>query len=279
GDRRRLSTALAWAMLASLVNPQGALIWRSVVQMTGDVSIQQFSKEWLPPLNVGWQMNLFFGWFLFFVLMVGLGGRRLKAVHWVWFLGLGWLALTGLRYVIWFAALLAVLSAYLLAPLVERWFSRLKLNTAKAFNLVLGLVLLITPFLFLPGVREKWMPASPPAYSENTPFLAAQWLNAHPELEGPMWAELAFSSYLAYATPGRPVWIYPRMETFPPAQWERYLLINSASAGWQEALADEGVCLVVADRKDQAELVTVISTSSDWHEVYQDDVAVIYSCR
>lgn len=279
GNRRRLAVAFAWALIASLANPQGALVWRSVVQMTGDSSIQQFSKEWLPPVNSGWQMNLFFGWLLFFAVAVGVGGRRLSAMHWVWFLGLGWLALIGLRYVIWFVALLAVLSAYLLAPLTQRWFSHRVLNTAGVFNLALGGLLLAAPFAFLPGVRELWMPAAPPAYSENTPIRAAQWLNDHPELEGPLWAELAFSSYLAYASPERPVWIYPRMETFPAQQWEQYLRINAAATGWQAALSAEEVCLVFADRYNQADLVGALDGSAGWRKVYADDVALIYSCR
>ena len=154
GDRRQLAIALAFALLASLANPQGALVWRTVFQMTGDASIQQFSKEWLPPVNSGWQMNLFFGWLLAFVVFAGLSSRRLNVLHTVWFLGLGWLALTGLRYGIWFGGLLAVLSAYLLAPLAQRWFTRRILNTAKAFNLVLGSVLLLSPIFFLPGIRE-----------------------------------------------------------------------------------------------------------------------------
>jgi hypothetical protein len=279
GNRRCLAIALGWAVLATLVNPEGAFIWRSVIQMTGDPSIQQFSKEWMPPINSGWQMNLFFGWLLAFSVMAGLGARRLNAMHWAWFLGLGWLAISGLRYVIWFTALLAVLSAYVLAPAAARWLPRRSLATAQAFNLVLGLVLLVSPFLFLPGVREKWMPSSPPPYSENTPFQAAAWLNGHPEIDGRMWAELAFSSYLAFAVPARPVWGYPRMETFPPQQWTRYLVINAAESGWQEALAAEGICLVVVDRTNQPELLAALEASSAWRQVYTDKVAAIYACQ
>ena len=123
------------------------------------------------------------------------------------------------------------------------------------------------------------MPGSPPAYSENTPFQAAEWLNAHPEFSGPLWAELAFSSYLAFATPQRPVWIYPRMETFPTAQWQQYLRINAATEGWQQALAAEGVCLVLADPHEQSDLVAALAVSTAWQLVYSDDAAVIYSCR
>ncbi len=279
GSRPHLARALAWALLASLANPQGALIWSAALQMTSNSSIQQFSKEWLPPANIGWQMNLFFAWLLAFPVLAGVSRRRLNAVHWVWFLGLGWLAVSGLRYGIWFAGLLAVLSAYLMAGVSLPGSLRFSLRTARAFNLILGVVLLISPVLLLPGLREKWMPASPPAYSENTPIQAVAWLKDHPEMEGPLWAELAFSSYIAYALPERPVWIYPRMETFPAEQWQRYLVINAAQSGWQEALEAEEVCLLVADVVNQADLVQALDASSRWQKVYQDATAAIYHCR
>jgi hypothetical protein len=128
-------------------------------------------------------------------------------------------------------------------------------------------------------VRSAWWQNAPPAYSENTPFEAAAWLQDHPDLPGPLWAELAFSTYLTYALPERPVWIYPRFEAFPPEQWERYLLINNASPGWEQALQEEGVRLVLASKLDQSQLVQALRAAPGWQFEYEDDISVIFSAR
>ena len=73
-------------------------------------SDQLFATEWRPPVNAGWQMNIFFAWLLLFIPLAALSPRRLSVLEWVWFLGFGWLALSGLRYVIWFMFIMALLS-------------------------------------------------------------------------------------------------------------------------------------------------------------------------
>ena len=74
-------------------------------------SSQLFSAEWLPPVNTGWQMNIFFLWLLGFPLLAVLSPRKLDRLEWTWFLGFGFLALWGERYVIWFVFILVVLTA------------------------------------------------------------------------------------------------------------------------------------------------------------------------
>ena len=74
-------------------------------------------REWLPPVNTGWQMNIFFLWLLGFPLLAVLSSVRLNRLEWTWFLGFGFLALWGERYVIWFVFILIVLTAQLLSGL------------------------------------------------------------------------------------------------------------------------------------------------------------------
>ena len=138
GNRRSLALALGAAFLASWINPYGPKFWWDAFTIIGNTSNQQFSREWRPPVNTGWQMNLFFAWLILFVPLAGLSPRRLGWLEWLWFLSLGWLAFTGLRYVIWFLAMLAPLSAALLVPLLAPRFDRPPSPTIPAFNLVFG---------------------------------------------------------------------------------------------------------------------------------------------
>ena len=83
-------------------------------------------------------------------------------------------------------------------------------------------------------MREKWWEQSPPA-TENTPIAATEWLAARPDLPGPLWSEIGFSSYLEFALPQRPTWIDTRFEVFPVEQWQAYKDITTARYNWQQA--------------------------------------------
>ena len=92
-------------------------------------------------------MNIFFAWMLGFAPLAVFSPRKLSVLEWVLYLGFGWLALTGLRYVIWFLFIVAVFMAALLAG----WFN----NSAEpkqifpALNFGLGIFLLILPLIFI----------------------------------------------------------------------------------------------------------------------------------
>jgi hypothetical protein len=144
-----------------------------------------------------------------------------------------------------------------------------------ALNLVLGLVFLLIPLVFLPGLRQAWWKQAPPA-TENTPSAATDWLAAHPDLPGPLWSEIGFSSYLEFALPSRPVWIDTRFEVFPVAQWEDYRAVSGASAAWQPMLDGTGAQLLMVSVQNQPRLLEALSGSPAWCELYGDDIAVLY---
>jgi hypothetical protein len=102
-------------------------------------------------------------------------------------------------------------------------------------------------------------------------------LAAHPELSGPIWTDLGFASYLAFALPERKVWIDPRFEHYPVEQWERYVEISEAVAGWEDLLEIEKVGLVVVNMAGQPRLHAALERTNGWCERYRDDAATIFS--
>ncbi len=274
GDRRSLGLAFAGVLLATLLNPRGLGTWTYVVNSLTVPSSQLFSAEWLPPVNSGWQMNIFFVWLLGFPLLAALSPRKLDRLEWVWFLGFGFLALWGERYGIWFVFILVILTASLLADWEKKYFGRSKLNL-PAFNLALSLLFVLLPLAFLPGVREKWWKQAP-ADTENTPVAATTWLAAHPALPGPLWSEIGFSSYLEFVLPQRPTWIDTRFEVFPVEQWQAYKDITDAGYDWQSRLDATGVNLLMVSPQNQPLLLAALKITPVWCEIYHDDVAVMY---
>ncbi|HLE13410.1 MAG TPA: hypothetical protein VI776_01580 [Anaerolineales bacterium] len=277
GDRRRLSAVLAVMVLAALLNPRGWGAWGYFWQMLSDPSVRRFSSEWKPAALVGWQSALFFAWLLAGIPLAAYSIRRLPPSYWLWWLGFGWLALSGVRNVIWFSALLAVLSAALLVPLLSGKPALNAHPTRARINYWIGSILLFLTFLFLPGVRERWWAQAPPPLSPDTPVQAVGWLETHPELKGRMWNDLTFSSYLIYALPEQPVWIDTRFEVYPPERWERYQEIAGAGQGWQERLVEEEIDLVVANREAQSALIGALQHAPGWCLRYEDSTTAIFS--
>ncbi len=272
GSRRRaMMSVFLLALLATLVNPHGVGAWRYVFFMLQNQSGQGFSAEWMPPVNQGWQMGIFFALLLLVPRLLTSSPRQWGSKEWLWYLGFGWLALRGVRYVIWFLLLLPSLLSPLLAswPL---WREKLPQRIAPKTNYALAGLLPLVAFSLLPGVR----PAEALPIYNNTPVAATTWLAQHPDLPGPLWADLDYSAYLVWALPERPVWIDTRFELYPPSQWQRYQQIAAARFDWQEMLLAEGVRLLFLSRARQADLIAALERAPAWQQVYLDEQAVIY---
>ena len=277
GDRKKLFWVALLALAVTLINPRGLMLWQSVVGTFTAPGIRDLSPEWLPPLNQGWQMNIFFAWLILLVPLAAFARRRLSIFEWMLFLSFSWLALTGIRYVIWDLFIIAVLTAHLMPESIMQWFDQPQVVKIPSLNFGLGIVFLLIPLMLLPGIREGWWNESPPALDPQTPVAAADWLALHPELPGPMWNDVVFGSYLIHAVPSRPVWIDTRIQViFTAEQARQYLFVQSAQAGWDSYLEKNGVNLLVL-ASTQPALVKAVQNSSGWCEQYHDDVALIFS--
>jgi hypothetical protein len=278
GDRKKLFWVGLASLAVTLLNPRGFVLWQSVIGTFTAPGIRDLSPEWLPPLNQGWQMNLFFAWLILLVPLAAFARRRLSAFEWILFLAFTWLALTGIRYVIWDLFIVSILTAFLMPEAILKKFDGEVGATIPVMNYALGFLFLLMPLALLPGLRESWWKESPPALdSVTTPVSAADWLNQHPELPAPMWNDVVFGSYLIHAVPSRPVAMDTRIQVIYTAeQAHDYLFVQAAGDGWEDKLKAEGVNLLFLARTQPA-LVEAVKNSSAWCEQYQDEVALIYS--
>ncbi len=281
GDRRQLALWMVLSALATLANPRGPDVWRYVADMLRSSSDQLYATEWGPPVNQGWQMNIFFAWLLALIPLAAISPRRLSTLEWIWLLGLGWMALSGMRYVIWFTFLAALVSAGLLSQWTNRFFDSPNLTLPHpSLNVTIGAAFMLMPLLLLPGVRDQWWAMQPPAYDPTTtPIEATEWLAAHPDLPGPMFNDYIFGSYLAFALPTRPVWIDSRFPAYPPDHWDTYRFISLARWDWESLLAQDHVNLLLLSATRQAELIRAVESSGTWCEQYRDADAVVYTRR
>lgn len=278
GDRKLMLAALAAALVFSLINPDGLRVFSNTWSVLFDnASNKYFGAEWQPPLNRGWQMNIFFGWLLLLIPLAYFSSTKIPGLLWVWLVGFGWLALTGERYVFWVLPILVLVTGLLLQPWLARLAPTGRTRPRPRLAGLLALGLLALPVAFLPGLREGWWPQAPPAVTNSTPVEAARWLQAHPELPGELWNDYAYGSYLIYALPERKVWIDTRLYPYSTGHMQDYLTVSQGAYGWEEILQRDGVNLVFAYRPDQPDLVRRLDDHPGWCAVYRDEYAAIFA--
>lgn len=273
GDRKTLLLVVALAALASLLHPRGLVLWQNIGATFTSTEARDFSAEWLPTTNTGWQMNLFFAWFIALVPLAAFSTKKPSLMEWAWFAGFAWLGLSGIRYVIWLLFVIIPITARLLSawPLPQRP------SPAPKLDLAIGVMLILLPLAVLPGVRERWWNQAPPQIS-NTPVAAVDWLRDHPGLPGPLWSDIVFASYQIFALPERPVWIDTRFQVaFTAEQIRRYKEVARAEPGWDATLDAAGVNLLLLSLEDQPALIPLLESSPAWCARYRDEVAVIFS--
>ncbi|MBI5962143.1 MAG: hypothetical protein HY863_01605 [Chloroflexi bacterium] len=277
GNKKQLAIAFVISALTIFINPHGIYVLGYVKDMLSAPSNQQFSVEWMPMVNRGWQANLFFAWLLIFAPLAALSPRKLSLLEWVNFIFFGWLALLGIRYVIWFIFIMVILTASLLAEFGARYLDKPIEKEKPVINIFAACLLLLIPFSLLPGFRDSWWPDAPRAYDNANPIEATEWLASHPELTGPLWSDFSYSSYLIFALPSRPVWIDTRFELYPPEQWEKYIAIANASPQWENLLGEENIQLVMLSAGGEPLLITAMKNSNQWCGIYRDEDAMIFS--
>ena len=275
GERKPLLITFGSMIVATLLNPRGFGAWGYFVFMLNSPSDQFFAFEWAPPRNEGWQNNLFFAWLLVFAPLGAFSPRKLSRLEWVWFLGFGWLALSGLRYVVWFLFVISVPTAALLAG----WMKHTDEPRQKfpGINMAFGIFILSLSLLFLPGLRQRWMGDTVPIYEmTTTPLAATEWLAGRPELRGPLWTDYAFGGYLSFNLQSHQPWMDSRFNAFPAEQWTEYVQVSRAE-NWQEVFDREKINLLMLSTASQPDLVEAVSASMLWCEEYRDRYAFIFS--
>jgi hypothetical protein len=274
-------TLIVWtfaAFLTTFINPYGYNLWTSVLRSLISPHSLNLSTEWFPPTNQGWQMNIFFGWLLLLIPLASISTKKLGVVEWLWLLGLGWLSLSGLRFVIWELFIFTLCTAQLLTGVNVQWIEYSNMPKSSIKNFLIGLLILTLSLIALPGLREKFGVMEPSPINPDTPIAAATWLADHDELPGPIWNDVSYGSYLIFALPSRPVWIDTRFEMiYPASEYLKFREIARADPAWENLLLEDGVNLLFLSLVNQPRLVQTIESSNQWCEQYRDDVAVIFS--
>ena len=277
GSRRKLFLVIILSLAATCINYYGFGLWTSMFSMVNSQAIRAFSLEWASPTNEGWQANLFYATLLAIPVLTAFIKPKINFLFWVWFIGFGWMALSTVRYGVWFLPVEALLLGMILSPFFARHLEGKNRFQNLGFNRLLGVLLLLFPIALLPGLRAAWWQQSPPVYSSTTPVQAVVWLKANPQLPDNLWSDFTYSTYLTSALPESSLFMTNRFEDFPLEQFDDNKRIAKADFDWQSLLDHYGVNLLMPSIENQPDLIAAASSSPAWKEVYRDKQAVIFA--
>jgi hypothetical protein len=265
-------------ILAALINPEFAGIFRYIANLMSDPSIHRFIEEWQPPAPTTYATILFFLSILMLFLTIVYARYTPTPTEALLLVGFIWLAWTGLRSIIWYAMVTMPVLAKALHRLLQQT-SWLAIPRKNLVNLLLA-VMLVIPFVLVQPWFVENMPLPEkywklvlreseigPLMSVNNPVEAVKFLEKIPG--GRLFNEMGYGSYLIWELPRQSVFIDPRIELFPYEQWLDYIRISNGIR-YNEILAKYGANRLLIDVKEQKELAIQLENDPLWMKEYED---------
>ncbi len=272
----RLAAALGLTAAATLVNPNTWRVYSYVRQLQLDRPSQGFVTEWQPPdITSPWPLLAFYGPLLL-VMLALVYGRRPDLTEIAFFVAFAAFGFTASRNAIWF-----VLAA---TPLLARAAAGVSVAGRIApgkprLNLLLAAALAVFTVLLSPWVRPHLGESAPRPYliEPETPIEAADFI-AERELEGNIFHPQEYGDYMIWRLwPRQRVFIDGRVHLYDEELIKDYFFILAAER-WQELLDEYDVRYALLAKSDpnSAPLREALADSSDWEDIYEDEVSIMY---
>lgn len=264
---------------AILVNPVGPRILRYVVNIWSNPAIRGFIAEWQPTGTEMGTSLIFLGSLVSYLLILNLRRRFPDPTDLLLLMVTAWLALGGVRNLLWYGLVLA--------PLLTRALAGREEPPEPLPNPVLN-VLLVAMVAVIALLATPWLKGMLPlpanlrgTLGADTPVATAEAVHEH-GLTGRVFHQMESGGYLAWRLwPEIEIFIDPRIELYPGEVWQDYLQISAGRPGSQELLDRYDVQLLVLNRSFQGGLVQQIQPSPLWEWVYENpqEDTVIYRRR
>jgi hypothetical protein len=197
--------------LAPLVNPRGPALFAYVVSLAGSPSVR-IAREWQPIAPTDAEGAYIFA-FLVVTALVAIW-KRPRAGDFVLLVPFAVLELSAVRNGIWLSLVLG--------PLVSGWLARSPNRPcAERPWQVVVVAAASVGLLAVPWLKPRLAPNRFRALTleERTPIAAVEMLAKDDHRPARLLHGMAFGSYLIWALPSQRVFVDPRLEFYPLAQW------------------------------------------------------------
>jgi hypothetical protein len=264
---------------AILANPVGPRILRYVLNIWNNPAIRGFIAEWQPTgTEIGTSL-IFLLTLVGYLLILNLRHRYPDPVDLFLLVATAWLALGGVRNLLWYGLVLA--------PLMTRALAGREEPPEPVPNPVLN-VLLIVLVTLIAVLATPWVKGVLPlpenlrgTLAMDTPVATAEVVHDQ-GLTGRMFQQMESGSYFVWRLwPDVHVFIDPRIELYPGDIWQDYLQISAGRPGYQELLDRYDVEFLVLNRSFQGGLAQQLQDSPGWAWVYEnaEEDTVVYRRR
>ncbi len=275
----------AAAALATLANPYFIGIYNYFFVATNDPIARTLNNEWQAPTLYNGTGILFFANLLIFAASLYLSKRRMRPTELLLVLAFGYLSLTSLRNVLWWAWI----TAPIMAANFTVWAAARKPRPAAgaspagppglpALNWLLATIIVGGALAFTPLWRAGnplVAPSDKAVVSAGTPTKLADFLEQN-NLPAPIFNYMEWGGYLEWRLyPQRQMFIDGRFEARTLPVWEDYLSVSAARADWQLTLDRYDIRTLVLSKQFHKSLIPFALTSPAWHKVYEDKLGLV----
>jgi hypothetical protein len=280
---RLLGLVTFFCFLAAALNPNGIELWIYPFETLGSTAMQTYIQEWRPP-----DFHFVIFWPFAALIALGISGwlvafRQRKTpptiAEMLLFLGTAAAGLLSARHIPLFAVVAApVVCRTWWMSLKNTSFGRLHRPPARKPPLIISLASWLVvcvavvaaaawAFTILAQNEEK--------IAETYPVAAVDYLEANGLHEARGYNRYDWGGYLIWREV--PVFVDGRADVYADPFLFYYLQTFEVQEDWQEPLDEYEVTYVLMNRSSP--LGTLLAASSEWQEVYQDDLAEIYIRR
>jgi len=279
-----LSVAFAVSAAVLALNPNGIAIYAYPFDTLRISALESFVGEWQPArldAPAGQLLALFVLVAVLPTLLIA--PRRVRTADGLILLGITFMAVTAVRFLLVAGPLGAAVACVVLAPAISdspfgrRTGRMIARATARppgvrgAVNAALALVIVaagvaISVARVLPAAQER-------AISADYPVAAIAWLDAHEPGER-IFNRYEWGGYLGLHLPDRPLFIDGRADVYGDAIIREYVEVTSVNEDPQQFLEDHGIDHILYP--GDSTLGRWLNESPDWAVAYEDEVASVW---
>ena len=258
---RPMLLAAAGCLLAPLANPRGPAIVSYVADLLRNPAVR-VAREW-QAVTAADAEGVYIISVLVFTAIVALW-KRPRAGDLVLLLPFVVIELGAVRNGIWLS--------FVLGPLLSSWLARRGPSRTERPWSSLAVGAATIPFLLaIPWLKPRFgpRPFRALALEQRTPIAAVEALASDDHRPARLLHGIAFGSYLIWALPTQPVFVDPRLEFYPIAQW-RDLDALERGENIDAIVARYAAAGFLCTKQREARLVAALMHRPDYQMRYED---------
>ena len=262
--------------LVTFVNPLGPRVLTIPFQTVGINTLQDFIQEWASPnFHQPWVWP--FLWLLLGTYVAAtVSSERLDWGDAIMLSAWAYLALLAGRNIAVFALVATPLLAEHLNAILRGFNITLRWRppTNITQSILNGVILIALVALVMFKMSIAWSPDAIAEAQAAFPTEAANYLRDEGP-PGPLFNSYNWGGYLVWELPEYPVYVDGRTDLYGDAVLSTYLNIYFAQEGWEDALDDGEINLVLVERSSP--LTQLLMLHDNWQQLYRDDQAIIFA--